>query len=311
MKIRELGALFPSNQIVASCYDMKTAKEIEKEYKIIEDEIARLKNCEIQSSCALSRILYARMRIEQLKIPTFIEEAKKYLEENNHVAIFVNFSQTIKTLAKELNTKCIIWGDQTIEERSKNIQDFSDDLQKVIICSSKSGGVGISLHDIHGNYPRVSIISPSFSAQDIIQVLGRIHRANTKTACRQRIIFCKDTIEESICENMKVKIQNIAMLNDGDLLSYNIEGMTDDFDSIGIDRNSSMSEFDKIFLKISVLQIKKERLLQELKETDEEIKKLEIIVYDTMGSEEIEQLDRFKEIDDSDFDKMDPMLFVD
>ena len=51
--------------------------------------------------------------------------AKKYLEEGNAVAIFVNFTDSLKTIAKELDTACIVYGDQTLEERNKNIADFN------------------------------------------------------------------------------------------------------------------------------------------------------------------------------------------
>lgn len=278
MRIRNLGKLFPDNQIVAEIYDMDCAEEIEKEYKLIEVEVERLKNAEENSGCALARILYARMRIEALKIPTFIEQAKKFLEEGNAVAIFVNFTQSLKTIADELKTTCTIHGQQTLEERNKAIGDFNSDKSHVIVCNIRSGGCGISLQDTLGDFPRVSIISPSWSAQDIIQVLGRIHRANGKTAVRQRIVFCKGTIEETIAKNMKEKIKNIAFLNDGDLLSYNVEGLTDDPDGIGIDMDSNLSEFDKLFIKINVLNIKKQRLEMDLKETDEEIKTLELIM---------------------------------
>ena len=272
MRIRDLGKLFPDNQVVAECYDMENAEEIEKQYKLIEVEVERLKNKEENSQCVLARILYARMKIEQLKVPTFIEQATKFLSEDNSVAIFVNFNQTLHTIATELKTTCLIHGKQTLGERNKAIDDFNSDRSNIIICNIRSGGCGISLHDQIGEYPRVSIVSPSWSAQDIIQVLGRVHRANGKTPVRQRIVFCKGTIEEDICKNMKQKIQNIAMLNDGDLLGYNIDGLTDDPEAIGIDPNSNLSEFDKLFLRINVLNTKRDRLLQDLKETDDEIK---------------------------------------
>uniref|UniRef100_A0A6C0CCA6 Helicase n=1 Tax=viral metagenome TaxID=1070528 RepID=A0A6C0CCA6_9ZZZZ len=274
MRIRDLGKLFPDNQIVANCYDMDNSKEIEKEYKLIEDEVARLKSKEDNSGCALSRILYARMRIEQLKVPTIIEETKKNIEEGNSVAIFVNFTQTLKLLADEFDTKCIIFGEQSMQERNKNIDDFNDDRSRLIICNIKSGGIGISLHDTHGQYPRVSIISPSYSAQDVLQSLGRIYRANTKTAVRQRIIYCSGTVEENICEKMKEKITNIAKLNDADTFGYQIDGLMDDPYGIGIDMHANLSDFDKLFLKIEVLNIKKERLTNEIKETDVEIQNL-------------------------------------
>ncbi|AVL93697.1 putative ATP-dependent RNA helicase [Megavirus vitis] len=274
MKINNLGNLFPKNEIFAECYDMNNAVEIEEQYKIIEQEVEKLKNKEENSGCALSRILYARMKIEQLKIPTIINLTKKYLAEKKSVAIFVNFSMALQTISDELGTKCVIWGEQTSEDRYKNINDFNTNKSKIIVCNIKSGGVGISLHDTIGDNPRISLISPSDSAQDIIQVLGRIHRANGKTLVKQYILFCKKTVEEKICENMKIKIQNISSLNDGTTNTYKINGLMDENDNSDIE----MSDLQKTINRMTVLNYRKERLTQDLKEIDEELQSLEAIM---------------------------------
>jgi len=227
MKVRdqEVQNLFPTSDIQAKCYPMDNAAEIERQYEHIEREMNLLRVKQESSKNALSRILYARMQIEQLKIPTLVKEAKNYLLEGKSVAVFVNFSETMNTLSKELNTTCMIHGKQTLKQRDDSIQSFNTDKSRIILCQIQSGGVGISLHDTLGKYARVSLISPTWSAQDILQVLGRIYRANAKTATEQRIVFCEGTIEEKICQNMSKKITNIAQLNDGDLLSHQIEGL--------------------------------------------------------------------------------------
>src|SRR5690606_6849861 len=113
------------------------------------------------------------------------------------------FSETLRFIAGELNTTCVIHGQQTLEERNHNIHQFMTDSSHIIICNIASGGVGISLHDTLGNFPRVTIISPGYNAQSLVQALGRAYRANGKTPVRQRIIFAAKTIEEDICETMK------------------------------------------------------------------------------------------------------------
>jgi superfamily II DNA or RNA helicase len=221
----DVQSLFPDNKIMANCYEMENAEEIEAQYQLIQTELAKLRDKESKANNVLSRILYARMRIEQLKIPTFVRIAKQELNKGKSVALFVNFNETMTTLMSELNTECTIKGSQTNKQRDQSIDRFQNDLDRVIICNIQSGGVGISLHDTQGKYPRVSVISPTWSAQDILQVLGRVYRANAKTPVEQKIIFCKGTIEEQICTNMSRKITNIAQLNDGDLLSHKIEGL--------------------------------------------------------------------------------------
>ena len=67
------------------------------------------------------------------------------------------------------------------------------------------------------------------------------------------------------------------MLNDGDLLSICIEGLTDDPDAIGI-KDNNLSEFDKLFIRINVLNIRKQRLQEDIKEIDDELKTLEDVL---------------------------------
>jgi hypothetical protein len=88
----------------------------------------------------------------------------------------------------------------------------------MIVAIIQAGGVGVSLHDIHGGHPRMSIISPTWSGQDMVQALGRIHRAGSKTPAMQRIVYCAKTYEEQICSTIQEKIRNINAINDGDLV---------------------------------------------------------------------------------------------
>jgi len=209
MRIDDLENMFKDNRINFDGIYMENYFEIEREYGLINKmmEQADKKN--------LSNIQKIRQKIENFKIDTIVKLTFNYLKEGKNVAIFVNFTNTITELSKKLKTKCIIYGNQTLEERSKNIEDFCSDKSRIIICNIQSGGSGISLHDTIGNYPRVSLISPTWSAQDLLQVLGRIHRATGKTDVVQNIIFCKNTIEENIGNVIKNKINNIRILNDG------------------------------------------------------------------------------------------------
>ena len=63
----------------------------------------------------------------------------------------------------------------------------------------------------------MSLIVPSYSSIQLIQALGRIHRAGSKTPCTQRIIFCSGTMEEHIVKKLKEKINNLSSINDNDL----------------------------------------------------------------------------------------------
>ena len=166
----------------------------------------------------LVAVMRAHQKIELLKIPTFIELVKQFRdEEGKSVVIFVNFTQTLKTLADMLDTRCLVYGEQTDNERQRNINDFQENIEKLIICNIKAGAVGISLHDLTGKHPRISLISPTFNCVDFVQALGRVHRAGGKSKSLQRIIYTANTVEEKICDKLATKLKDLNSLNNGDL----------------------------------------------------------------------------------------------
>ena len=277
MKISNLGDVFPDNFVAAECLEMDTAIEIQAQYEIIKQAAEDLKKKE-NSAVALAKLIYARQRIEMLKIPSFIKLTEEHIKENKSVVLFVNFTDTLKTLSEKLNTKCLIYGEQTLEERDANINAFNKDKVRICICNTKSGGCGISLNDTIGDHPRVSIISPTWSAQDLVQVLGRIYRAKTKTKVRQRIIFCKGTVEDGVCENVKEKIGNIAMLNDGDMGSYQIKGLIEGNEQSLVKEDDNTDNFQNMFVKLTKLYEKRDMLTKEMDLIKNEIETTEQII---------------------------------
>lgn len=225
MRIDVLGDLFPETQISAVPYSMGSTKEneIQREYQKIADLLDELKEKKNKDKGnMLVAVLRARQRIELLKIPTLVELTQEFREEGKSIVIFVNFTQTLKTLSEMLRTKCLIYGEQTDDTRQINIHNFQENTEKIIICNIKSGSTGISLHDLTGRHPRISLISPCWSSTDLVQSLGRIHRAGGKTKTLQRIIYAANTIEEQIADRLQIKLKDLNSVNNGDLDLTNI-----------------------------------------------------------------------------------------
>jgi superfamily II DNA or RNA helicase len=226
LKISDLGDIFPDNQIIAEPYTAgkKVQKKIDKQYKII---LKSLDDLQSKSSKdrgnILVKMLRAHQKIELLKIPIFIELTRDFINSGKSVVIFVNFSDSLKILGKILKVKTFICGDQTLTEREKSIKNFNDNNLKIIICNIKAGGVGVSLHDTNGNFPRASIISPCWSSTDLVQSLGRIHRAGGKSKCIQRIVYISGTIEDKIAKKLNEKMLNLNDINNGGLKDSLIE----------------------------------------------------------------------------------------
>ena len=131
------------------------------------------------------------------------------------IVLFMNFTDSIDALSERLKTKCIVDGRNKKREREKNIDNFQNDKKRVIIVNTQAGGAGISLHDLNGKYPRMALISPSYSAIVLKQCLGRVHRDGAKTKALQRIVFVANTVEEKVCESVKEKLGNLDLINDG------------------------------------------------------------------------------------------------
>lgn len=226
MKIKDLGDMFPKNDIRAKCYQMTNADKIAEQYKIIEDAYIDIKEKASSAIYILPKIIRARQAVELLKVPTFIQLIKENIVDGKSSVVFLNFNETLKTIACELNVDCVVHGELSIEERNQNIHNFQTNKKTIILLNICAGGTGLNLHDLIGSHQRVSIISPTWSAQDFIQCLGRIHRAGAKTDAIQKIVFCEGTIEEFICETLKYKLEHLSKLNDGDFDTYKIEGIS-------------------------------------------------------------------------------------
>jgi hypothetical protein len=200
----------------------------------------------------LAEITKARRASEHGKIEWMIEETKEMVSEGFQVVVFLNFREHLAMMRDGLGMSIDpIWGTkwlgrelivdnltgkskltdingsaQSPELRQSIIDQFMSGKNKVILVSLSAGGAGISLHDDRGIAPRQSLISPSYSAIDLVQAVGRIWRAGSKSKATQRIIYASKTIEEEIAASITAKINNIETLNDGDIKSNTLSKFT-------------------------------------------------------------------------------------
>lgn len=299
MDISEIVEICPENRVIAECYETINEAEIEREYENIKFYVNNLD----EKGSGIGFIIKARQKIEFLKIPDFVNLTNYHLSKNKSVVIFVNYTATIKELSRLLNTECLVYGEQDIRTREKNINDFNDDKQRVIICNIKTGGTGLSFHDLNGNHPRVSLISPCWSATDLMQALGRIFRAGVKTECEQYIIFSNCKNERYIQNNIKTKINSIGLLNEGamDDPMFKIEGLIEKYE----DKETNFGEV--IVAKKTARQLKKEREKEyfDQKKKDEQYKK-EILPFESMNLDVITNIMRRLEIQKSNILRMKP-----
>jgi len=151
-------------------------------------------------------------------------------KEGSSPVVFINFQDTLEAIEKRLgdNYKHLIGkicGGQTDKQRNNDIELFQNDTKRIMLVNIQAGNASVSLHDLIGNHPRRSLINPSWSAINTLQALGRIFRAEGKTKCIQNFMFAMGTIEERMADRVQSKLNNIGMLNDGDIqLDFNLMG---------------------------------------------------------------------------------------
>lgn len=227
IRIADLGNRFPATQVQPEPYDMgeKETREIQAVYAEMRREIAELEATEARDVGAnvLTQILRARQRAELLKVPMMVDMAIDAVDEGMSVALFLNFDASIQAVSKRLIKRSrerlahnTITGADRLEDRQRLIDMFNDDEIMFIVCNIKAGGTGVSLQGKASGRPRMAIISPTYSAIDLKQALGRVHRAGGAPSV-QKIVFAADTVEERACAQVRRKLRNIATLNDGDL----------------------------------------------------------------------------------------------
>lgn len=226
---------FPETVIESAIIDTGKARAIQKEYDALHRELrlaehrrdkkslkALAERMEAKSPSSLTLILRARQAVELHKVPAMAEMTRDGIEEGMSVALLVNFTDTIRELSARLDCPHIICGGQAAEERQDIIDRFQRNEIPVVIANIQAGGVGVSLHDPSGQRPRLSIISPTFSAQDLRQALGRVHRSGG-AASIQKICFAAGTCEEKTAKSCAAKLHRIDLLNDGDMQPFPLQ----------------------------------------------------------------------------------------
>ena len=211
---------FPKCEVIAEVYNMddEDALKINETYAEMERELEKLAKLQ-KKDPTMEAVVQLRMRqkVELIKVPLFVEMIETALEEGFSIAVFVNFTDTLTAIAERLKINCIFDGKTPDKVREKNVELFQADKERVILVNIQSGGAGLSLHDLNGKFPRMSIISPTFSPIFMRQTLGRIWRDDAKTKSIQRIVCVANTVEEDVCKNVQQKLNNLDLLNDGDL----------------------------------------------------------------------------------------------
>lgn len=200
LKTSDMPGAFKNQRILTDLGDYKGAAELYKQAGLTEelidsflDNISQKKK---NAQTIITDILRARQYVEMLKVTDFVERTNDLLDEGKSVVVFLNFRESIEAFREAFPDSGIIIGQQ--KDRDQQLDDWAEDKKRVIAVSAQAGGTGVSLHDQRGEYPRVALISPTFSVQTYKQVLGRCYRVGMKTDLTQIVMVAANTIEEYV-----------------------------------------------------------------------------------------------------------------
>ncbi len=219
---------FPPCQNIAKLYNILKSDLQNKNFESTEKKIAEIESAKVKGY--KFQILALRMKHRQIaelyKVPLLIDLAKEYVEAGHSVIIFTNFTSTLETIIKKLKIECYIAGTvngkrQKDDHRALCLDNFTNGIERIIVCNMQASATGTDgLQDKLGNYSRVGLIPPCDDPVLMKQVLGRIDRTNSKSNSMNILVYSARTVEEKVFANVHNKINNIDLLNDGDLADH-------------------------------------------------------------------------------------------
>lgn len=166
-------------------------------------------------------VLRLRQQAEFCKAQALAEKALEAAEDGFSCFTCLNFTDARLRFEEYLRSKKVpfasVYGGQREDERQAGIDAFQANRVHVIVGIAQACGVALSLHDERHERPRVSLISPGYSAADLVQALGRIRRVGG-TAAAQKIVLVAGSVEERVAATVQRKIDCIETLTDRDLM---------------------------------------------------------------------------------------------
>ena len=157
------------------------------------------------------------------KVIKAFEIVEKILSKNEKVIIFSYYIEPLKAMENLLigkKIKCVtILGEDEIEVREKNIQEFKNENTDILLASSKVASEGLNLTESNN----VIFLNRWWNPSSNNQARDRVNRLGQDKIVNIFNIYCKETIEERVVEILNEKTELYEKMIDG--LIDNIEDM--------------------------------------------------------------------------------------
>ncbi len=167
-------------------------------YKEADDEkIARALRGEVMVLIGILKNISARGKLADV-----FEFVNDIMESGEKLVLFAHLKEVIQAIHKHYPDAVTITGDDSTLQRQQAVDSFQNDPEtKLIICSIKAAGVGLTLTASS----RVAFVELPWTAADCDQCEDRCHRIGQKDSVTCTYFLGEDTIDEKIYRIIQTK----------------------------------------------------------------------------------------------------------
>lgn len=216
---QDLGEDCPETIIEVLPFDIPEAGRLNQTWLAAQEFVDRLRQQGMPEGKIKSIERTTRMktwhRTERALAPYVAERVRQDVRDGNSVAIFTNFTDCREEIGRMLNTRAGFYGGQNKKIRAYYESQFQSNREFVLVSNIGAGGASVSLHDIHGERPRIAYLFPTDDPIKFSQATGRVDRVGGQSLSRQFIPCVKGTLTEQIVHRTRQKMARIDIINDG------------------------------------------------------------------------------------------------
>lgn len=180
-------------------FEIDNRKEYNQAYNNLENYLMKIKDDDdddvrdIGNAKHLVEIEVLKQLAVKGKLKSSIEWIEDFIENDEKLVLFCHHKEAIKELQGYFKDSLTIDGSTSIEDRQTAVDLFQNDIsKKLIICSIKSAGVGLTLTASSN----VAFLEFTWTPSDIDQCSDRVHRIGQKNNVNIYYLVAKDTIED-------------------------------------------------------------------------------------------------------------------
>lgn len=183
------------------------SSRIPSEFGPTTEETARMLTDAPMSDPHVSRL---RRRLGEWKARIIAKELVQELTDDPHktLAVYAHHTTVLDALEEELEYFGTVRIDGSTKDRVLPVNMFNAGrlVSRVFLGQNQAAGVGITLTGTSD----IVLVEPSWSPEDNMQIIKRIHRIGQTEACRARIVAVADSLDDAICGVLARKTKMIA-----------------------------------------------------------------------------------------------------